>query len=105
MSDWIRPRVNGIELKVRLTPRSSSDQVEAPITGADGASYLAARVRALPEKGKANSALEDLIAKWAGTPKSSVSVTGGSTSRVKTVFISGDPVSLEKRLIDLTHKR
>jgi uncharacterized protein YggU (UPF0235/DUF167 family) len=51
---------------------------------------LQVRVRAAPEKGAANAALEALIARALGVSKSSVSVIAGGTSRVKTVHIAGD---------------
>jgi uncharacterized protein YggU (UPF0235/DUF167 family) len=56
---------------------------------ADGAAYLKARVRAVPEDGKANAALEALIAKAFGVAKSKVSVTRGATARIKTLEIEG----------------
>ena len=49
-----------------------------------------ARVRAVPEDGKANDALVKLIAKAAGVANSAVTVSAGHTSRVKTLTISGD---------------
>ena len=56
--------------------------------------WLAARVRADAEKGKANQALEKLIADWLGVSPSQVSVVGGATSRLKTVSVAGDPRQL-----------
>lgn len=53
---------------------------------------LAVRVRAVPEKGLANRALEKLIARWLDVPASSVKVTTGETSRIKTVSITGDDI-------------
>ena len=101
MSTWLKPRTDGVEIFVRLTPRSSHDMVDGLLASADDRRYLAVRVRAVPEKGKANTGLEDLIARWVETSKSSVKVTGGLTSRIKTVTISGDPGSLQKRLLAL----
>lgn len=48
------------------------------------------RVTAAPEKGRANAAIEALLAKALGLPKSSVSVEKGETQRIKTVRISAD---------------
>ncbi len=56
---------------------------------ADGVEHIKARVRAIPEKGKANAALEKLIAKTLRRPKSSICVIKGGTDRVKTVRIEG----------------
>jgi uncharacterized protein (TIGR00251 family) len=95
VSGYFRIRKDGIDLFVRLTPKAHRDVVESVETIADGKSYLKARVRAVPEKGKANKALEALIAKSFGFPKSAVKISAGSTSRLKTVFIAGDPDAIK----------
>lgn len=74
-----------------MTPRSGRDAVEGVEQLSDGTTVLKARVRAVPERGKANAALEQLLAKALGMPKSSVSVVGGETSRLKVVEVQGDP--------------
>jgi uncharacterized protein YggU (UPF0235/DUF167 family) len=74
---------------VRLTPKSSRDEV-AGVEDRGGECVLKARVRALPEAGRANSVLETLIAKWLGVPPSSVTVAHGGKSRLKQVAVSGD---------------
>ena len=61
---------------------------------ADGLCHIKARVRATPEKGAANEALEKLIANWLGMPRRNVKLIAGGTSRLKTVRISGDPVRI-----------
>lgn len=94
MSGPLRPHGDGIDLIVRLTPRSSADALEGLAQAADGSAHLKARVRAVPEKGAANAALERLLAKALGVPASSVAVVAGGTARLKTVRVAGDPVSL-----------
>ena len=91
-----RLRENGVDLFVRLTPKAALDRLEGVETTADGRSHLKARVRAVPENGAANQALEKLIAKALGMPGSTVSVVAGGTARLKTVRISGDPAMLAK---------
>lgn len=91
---------DGVFIAVRLTPRSSRDAVEDIESAADGRSYLAAKVRAVPEKGAANAALERLIAAWLDVPKKSVSIVGGTTSRLKTVRVDGDPARLTERMAE-----
>jgi uncharacterized protein len=61
---------------------------------ADGSHHLKARVRAAPEKGAANAALEMLVAAWLGRPRRDVKLVAGGTSRLKTVRISGDPAGV-----------
>jgi uncharacterized protein len=93
-----RVRAAGVDLFVRLTPRAQRDAVCGVETAADGGSHVKARVRAVPEKGAANRALERLIADALDVPPSSVSVIGGGTSRLKTVSIAGEPDALIRRI-------
>lgn len=90
----IEPRPGGFRLRVRLTPKSSADAVDGPGTDAAGTVFLKARVRAAPEKGAANAALEALLAKALGVPKSAVAVEKGATGRLKIVAIEGDADAL-----------
>jgi uncharacterized protein YggU (UPF0235/DUF167 family) len=85
-------------LKVRLTPRSSRDAIEG-VEDFGGETVLKARVRALPEQGRANAALVKLIAAWLKLPARSVSLTQGTKSRLKHVAIEGDTGELV-RLIE-----
>jgi len=79
---------------VRLTPKPALDRIDGIATLAGGRTVLQARVRAVPEKGKANAALEALLAKALGVPKSAVTVVAGGTSRLKSVRVDGSPDSL-----------
>jgi uncharacterized protein YggU (UPF0235/DUF167 family) len=97
-----RTAKGGIELFVRLTPRSSKDEVAGVEAGADGRAHLAARVRAVPDKGKANEALERLVADWLGVPRSSVRVSAGATQRLKTLRIDCDPAGVAARIDSLS---
>ncbi|RVD56518.1 DUF167 domain-containing protein [Mesorhizobium sp. M2D.F.Ca.ET.185.01.1.1] len=96
MSTPFRLRENGIDLFVRLTPKAALDWVDGVETAADGRSHLKARVRAVPENGAANEALERMMAKVLGVPVSAVSVVAGGTSRLKTVRVVGDAAELAK---------
>jgi uncharacterized protein YggU (UPF0235/DUF167 family) len=101
---FARPAAGGIEILVRLTPRGGADAVDGIATDSAGAERLAVRVRAAPEKGAANEALERLLAKVLDNPRSSVAVISGHTSRSKTVLASGDADELLERLSALTRK-
>ena len=83
----------GVELRVRLTPKSSRDHVDGIEARADG-DVIKARVRAVPEDGKANAALEQLIALWLNQPRRSVEVSSGGKSRTKTLTLAGDPAEI-----------
>lgn len=85
----------------RLTPKSSREAIDGLIDTAEGPAFQA-RVRALPEDGAANRALEELVARWLGVPKRSVSLVAGGKSRVKTLQIAGDPATLDRLLRERT---
>ncbi len=80
---------------MRLTPRAASDAIDGIKLLPDGKTVVAARVRAVPEKGAANNALEKLLARRFGISAGSVTVTGGHTARLKTVSLTGPADKLE----------
>ena len=84
-------------VRVRLTPKSSIESVDGVAPSAEGAA-LSARVRAVPAEGEANAAVEKLVARWLDVPKSTVRVTAGAKSRIKSLTISGETHCLEQRL-------
>lgn len=84
-------------LPVRLTPKSARDEI-ACIENFGGETVLKARVRALPERVRANEVLERLIAAWLKVPPSSVKVALGGKSRLKQVLIEGDADQLSRLL-------
>ena len=72
------------DLAVRLQPRAKRDEV---VGERDGRVLI--RVQAPPVDGKANAALEQLVAKAVDVPRSAVQVVRGHTSRDKLVRIEG----------------
>jgi hypothetical protein len=91
---WLRRRADGVDLFVRLTPRAAADRLDGVVEDAAGRLHLAVHLRALPEKGAANAALERLLAGQFGIARSTASVVAGHTSRLKTVRLAGDPETL-----------
>ncbi len=89
---WIAQK-DGLSLRVRVTPKSSKDQILGLCETADGPA-VQVKVRAVPEDGAANAAVEKLIANWLGLPKSSVSVRSGAKSRVKLLHIFAEAATL-----------
>ena len=71
-------------LNVRVAPGSKRDEIVGWQEN-----VLRVRVRAAPEKGKANEAVCALIAASTGTPTRSVVVERGKTSRDKLVLVDG----------------
>jgi uncharacterized protein YggU (UPF0235/DUF167 family) len=93
-SSVFRPVRGGIALFVRLTPHALKDEIGNIEMTADGREHLAARVRAIPDKGKANAALEKLVAAWLGVPRTTVTVSAGFTQRLKSLRIDGETAEL-----------
>ena len=91
----------GLILHLRVTPNAGRDTIEGIESRDDGTSVLRIRVRAVPDKGKANAAVIALLAKALGVPKTAMSVTSGETSRMKTVAVAGDAPGLVARLAAL----
>jgi uncharacterized protein (TIGR00251 family) len=71
-------------IRVRLTPRASRDAIDGWRGDA-----LRVRVSAPPVDGRANEALERLIADALGVAPSAVRVTAGGRGRDKTVAVEG----------------
>lgn len=71
-------------VKVRVHPKASRSAVVGEHGGA-----LKVAVTAAPEKGKANAAVVELLAKALGVPKSSVELIAGTTSRDKVFAVRG----------------
>lgn len=95
-----RETADGLVVRVRLTPKASRDAVEGLEATAEGPA-VKARVRAVPEDGAANAALERLIAGWLGVPRTAVGLVSGAKSRVKTVAVAGEADVLAARVADL----
>ncbi len=89
---------DGIRFAVRLTPNAGSDAIEEIAEDTEGKAFLKARVRAVPEKGKANKALIKLLAKHWRIPASSFEILSGETSRIKIIRISGDTVQIKNAI-------
>jgi uncharacterized protein YggU (UPF0235/DUF167 family) len=87
-----------LRLEVRLTPRAARDAIEGEKLLSDGRRVLAARVRAVPEKGAANESLLRLIAETCGVAAGKVSLVAGASSRLKSIRIEGDPARLSAAL-------
>jgi uncharacterized protein YggU (UPF0235/DUF167 family) len=76
-------------LAVRVTPRGGRDAVEGWGEDSAGRVFLKVRVRAAPADGEANAAVEAVLAKTLGAPRSAVRVVRGHTGRLKSVEVEG----------------
>ncbi|MCL2654713.1 MAG: DUF167 domain-containing protein [Coriobacteriia bacterium] len=69
-------------MRIKVKPRAGRNEV-VPAAALD--ELMLVTVTAAAEGGKANAAVCRALAKWAGAPKSSVSIVRGQTAPVKTV--------------------
>jgi len=73
-----------IRLQVRVTPKSSKNEVSV-----DG-DVVRVNVSAAPEDGKANKAVVKLLSKHYGVPQSAVRIIRGESGRDKLIQITRD---------------
>ncbi|MGX7704463.1 DUF167 family protein [Methylobacterium sp. Gmos1] len=92
----------GIEVRVRATPRGGRDALDGVEIRDDGAAVLKVRVRAAPEEGAANAAVRDVLRRALGLPASAVTLAAGASARIKLFRIAGDGPALAERLQNLT---
>lgn len=89
-----RTAKSGLTLTVRVSPKAARDSIEGLADTPQGPA-VQVRVRAVPDEGKANAAVEAVVARWLGVAGRTVSVVRGHKSRVKALEIAGDPGTLE----------
>lgn len=81
-------------IAVKVVPRAAKDEIVGWLEG-----ELKVRVSAPPEEGRANRAVEGLLAGALGLKKNAVVVSGGAASRHKRVAITGlAPEEIARRL-------
>ncbi|WP_338111189.1 DUF167 family protein [Sphingobium yanoikuyae] len=95
MTGWRRDG-DDLILAVRLTPGATREEVGGRWTDEHGAPWLSARVRAVPEKGKANAALIALLAKRLDWPRGAILLESGDANRLKRLRIQGGAQALDR---------
>jgi uncharacterized protein len=95
---WLSPRPDGVRLTVKVTPRAARSGIAGVAADPDGRSYLALRVTAPPEAGKANAEVIRLLARRLGLAASDLHLVGGASARRKVVQVDGRPDELADRL-------
>jgi hypothetical protein len=93
----IRSTGSGVVFRVSVAPGARRNGIVGVRNGA-----LRVAVAAAAEKGKANRALLDVLARQLGCPKSSIRLVSGETARDKRLSIDGlDAAALRERLARL----
>ena len=92
----IRVTSTGVEIDVRVVPRSRKSEVSGVRDHA-----LLIRLPAPPVEGAANEALRALLAATLHVPRRAIRVVAGERSRQKRVAIDGVTVELVTRILHL----
>ena len=93
----IEPHAEGVVIAVRAQPGAKKNGITGEHDGA-----LKVSVTQAPEKGKANKAIVEVLAKQLGLKKSQVSLLSGETSQRKKFLLSGvDAREVAARLQEL----
>lgn len=101
MASPVLRRPHGIELAVKVTPKAGRDRIEGVVVDAAGAAWLAVKVAAPAQGGKANRAVLALLAARLGVAASTLELVAGAGARWKRVAVAGDPAWLESRASEL----
>jgi uncharacterized protein len=93
-------RIEGKDMvvHVRLTPRAAKEGIGTLWRDENNIAWLGVQVRAVPEKGRANRALIEIMAARLGIAASCIRL---DTSRLKRVRIAGKAHEIEPRLKDI----
>ncbi len=83
----------GIRIAVRAQPKAGRDGIEGLRDGAAGP-RLVVKVTAAADRGRANAAIEKVLARALGVPPTAVAVVIGDTGRDKIVEVRGDSIAL-----------
>jgi uncharacterized protein (TIGR00251 family) len=90
----LREAADGVILQVRVTPKSSRNEVAGLRAGEDGRMSVQVKVTAPPDKGKANEAVIACLAVWLKLRRSDMAMVAGAAGRNKSVHIAGEPRKL-----------
>jgi uncharacterized protein len=85
----IKPTEGGTLLFVRLTPKASRNALGEVVVDHNQQAWLKVYVTTVPEAGKANKALIQLLAKIWKIPSSHMDIVSGLTDRQKIIKIHG----------------
>jgi uncharacterized protein (TIGR00251 family) len=93
-NSYFRIDAGGLVLTIRASPKASRNALLGVMETPEGPALKVA-VTAPPDKGKANAALIDLMAKTFGVSKSSITLVAGETDRRKILRIGGNADELK----------
>ena len=95
---WLTGCAGGVRAALKVTTRAVWNDVQGIEVDGAGREYLAVRVNAPPEAGKANAALIKLLARRWRVPQRDLELISGASGRRKVLQIYGSPDALIARL-------
>jgi uncharacterized protein len=100
-SGWLSAHEGGVRLALKVTPRAARSVVDGIARDARGRAYLAVRVTAAPDGGKANAAVIKLLARRWRLPARDLRLVSGASARRKVLQVDGPPQRLLAELAAL----
>jgi uncharacterized protein YggU (UPF0235/DUF167 family) len=88
----------GIYVNIKATPKAAANKVGKVFTDNNNKNVLKVYVTSVAEKGKANEAIIELLAKFLRISKSRISIQSGFIDKNKILLIEGDIQELKKLL-------
>lgn len=75
-------------LRIKVIPKSPKNEIIEIMEDAEGEQTIKIRLKAIPEKGKANAELIKFISKELSIPKDKISILSGRTEQLKLIKIN-----------------
>lgn len=74
-------------LRIKVIPKSSKNEVTEIMKDESGEETIKIRIKAVPEKGKANAELIKFLSKELNVPKENISILSGKVDQLKLVKV------------------
>jgi len=75
-------------LRIKVVPKSSKNEVSEIFEDEEGEKTIKIKIKAVPEKGKANAELIKFLSKETGIKKHQITILNGHTSALKLIKIN-----------------
>ena len=75
-------------LRIKVIPNSNTNEIKEIMTDDSGEETIKIKVKAVPEKGKANTELIKFLSNKLEIKKANISILSGKTDRIKLIKIS-----------------
>ncbi len=74
-------------LRIKVIPKSPKNEIVETMIDGEGEETIKIRIKAAPEKGKANTELIKFLSKTLNTPKENIKILSGKTEQLKLIKI------------------